>query len=420
MPSSLSDRLKSLGVTVGAGDLTPKPAPSGPARRAPIEQVMEGRIQETPLGEAFVVEQHYELGHAHGGRNLALTAPLNLLAEWAGDGRIAECAAPGFTFLDTETTGLAGGGGTLAFMVGVGRFDETGFHLAQYFLRDPAEEPAMLSALESFLTPCQTLVTFNGKSFDVPLMHGRYITNLAPSPLAGLAQLDLLHLARRLWRLRLPSRALGYLEEHILGETRTADDTPGWLIPELYFDYLRSGDARPLKGVFYHNAMDILSLAALMEHIGHLLADPLNGETHTLDLVSIARLHEDLGYLDLAAQIYERGLAQDDLPPETRRDTARRLARLHRRRGELPNAVSLWWQAAADREVYAHVELAKFYEHQHKDPGEALKWTDAALALIRQPGTPRHERIQWEDDLLYRRARLERRLAPRPAEGEKS
>lgn len=393
---------------MGAGDLAPRP--SGGARRAPIEQVIEGRLQETPFGDAFVVEQRYDLGHSHGGRGLALTAPLNLLAEWAGDGRIAQCAAPGFTFLDTETTGLAGGGGTLAFMVGVGRFDETGFHLAQYFLRDPAEEPAMLSALESFLTHCQTLVTFNGKSFDVPLMHGRYITNLAPSPLTELAHLDLLHLARRLWRLRLPSRALGYLEEHILGERRTADDTPGWLIPELYFDYLRSGDARPLKGVFYHNAMDILSLAALMEHIGHLLADPLNGEAHTLDLVSIARLHEDLGYLDLAAQIYERALAQDDLPAETRRATGQRLAWLHRRRGELPNAVSLWWQAAADREIYAHVELAKYYEHQEKQYPEALKWTDAALALLRQPERPRHERIEWENALLHRKARLEKRL----------
>jgi hypothetical protein len=416
MPSSLSDRLKSLGVTVGAGGVTPLPQPSGPARRAPIEQVMEGRIQETPLGDAFVVEQRFEHGHSHGGRGLGLTAPLDLLAEWARDARIAACAAPGFTFLDTETTGLAGGSGTLAFMVGVGRFDETGFTLAQYFLRDPAEEPAMLSALDSFLTPCQALVTFNGKSFDVPLMHARYITNQAPSPLLDVAQLDLLHLARRLWRLRLPSRALGYLEEHILGETRTADDTPGWLIPELYFDYLRSGDARPLKGVFYHNAMDVLSMAALMEHIGHLLADPFSGETHALDLVGIARLHEDLGHTERAAEIYARALTHDDLPRETRRETAQRLAVLHRRRGALEEALSLWWQAAADREVYAHVELAKFYEHQRRDYGEALKWTDAALALIRQPETPRAERMEWEDALLHRRARLARRLARREDE----
>lgn len=374
---------------------------------------MDGRIQSTPLGDAFVVEQRYELGHAYGGRGLALTAPLDLLAEWAGDGRIAQCAAGGFTFLDTETTGLAGGSGTLAFMVGVGRFDETGFSLAQYFLRDPAEEPAMLSALESFLTPCQTLVTFNGKSFDVPLMQARYVSNQAPSPLLHLAQLDLLHLARKLWRLRLPSRSLGYLEEHILGERRTADDAPGWMIPEMYFDYLRSGDARPLKGVFYHNAMDVLSMAALMEHIGYLLADPLNGETHVLDLVGVGRLHEDLGYADRAAHIYEQALAHNDLPRETRRDTTQRLAVLHRRRGELSNAVSLWWQAAADREVYAHVELAKFYEHQKKEYGEALKWTDAALALLRQPETPRHERVEWEPELLHRKARLQRKLAGR-------
>lgn len=405
MPS-LSERLKALGVQVGESGLT-----GGPRRavRVPVEAVIEGQLRTTPHGESFVTETVYPLDYRHGAHNLTLDASLQLVAAWAGEAQIAECRPEEFAFLDTETTGLAGGSGTYAFMVGVGRFEEDGFRLVQFFLRDPAEEPALLHLLEEFLGSCRTLVTFNGKAFDVPLLQARYITNGSPSPLNDLAQLDLLHLARRLWRERLPSRTLGYLEEHIIGETRSEEDTPGWMIPQLYFDYLREGDARPLKGVFYHNLMDVLTMVTLTNHIGRLLEDPLDGRVdHALDLVAIARLHEDLGYQDQAALIFERGLEQE-LPAEIRRKTVMRLAYLHRRRGELTNAVSLWWQAAAEREVYAHEELAKYFEHQKKDILEALKWTEAALALLAMPETPGYERIRWEDALKHRLNRLERK-----------
>lgn len=402
MPS-LSDRLKALGVQVGKSGLTGEPRRA----RVPVEMVLEGQLRTTPFGESFVTETVYPLDHQHGAHTLALNASLQLVAAWAGDSHIAECQPEEFAFLDTETTGLAGGSGTYAFLVGVGRFEGDNFRLAQFFLRDPVEEPALLHLLEEFLGPCKTLVTFNGKSFDVPLLQARYITNGSPSPLKDLAQLDLLHLARRLWRERLPSRTLGYLEEHIIGETRTEEDTPGWMIPQLYFDYLRDGDARPLKGVFYHNLMDVLTMVALTNHTGHLLEDPLDGRVgHALDLVAIARLHEDLGFQDQAAQIFERGL-EHELPVEVRRKTVMRLAVLHRRRGELTNAVSLWWQAAAEREIYAHEELAKYFEHQKKDFLEALKWTEAALALLAMPETPGYERARWEDALRHRLNRLE-------------
>ena len=238
MPS-LSDRLKSLGVKVG----TEKPK-SKKRAKYPIETVVEGETRNTEFGETYVVETLYPLDHLHGRITLELTGTTELIAVWAGDDRITKCKPENFAFLDTETTGLAGGSGTYAFQVGVGRFEADGFRLAQFFMRDPIEEPAMLSALEEFLAPCETIVTFNGKSFDIPLLNARYITNGNPFPLKDAAHLDLLHLARRLWRERLPSRTLGYLEEHVLGQTRTEEDTPGWMIPELYFEYLRSGDAQ--------------------------------------------------------------------------------------------------------------------------------------------------------------------------------
>jgi uncharacterized protein YprB with RNaseH-like and TPR domain len=404
--TSLSEKLKSLGVRVGARDLPP-PRPRDPY---PIERVVPGRFQETPRGQVFVSEQRYPLEHRHGHTTLQITAPLRVIAEWAREPRLADVDLDTFAFLDTETTGLAGGTGTYAFLVGVGRYYGEKFHLAQFFMRDPIEEPALLAALTEFLQPCQALVTFNGKGFDVPLLNTRYVTNGEQPPLASVAHLDLLPLARRLWRSRLPSRALSYLEEHILGLVRAQEDVPSWVIPSLYFSYLRSSDARSIKGVFYHNAVDVLSLAALLNHVVGLLDDPL-GEAvvHGLDLVAIGKMFEDLGHLEKAAQLYEHGLAHD-LPDEIHWDTVQRLSFAQKRCGNLTTAVTLWRQAAHSGQIYAHVELAKFYEHQQRDYGEAAQWTEAALALVNAPDFPRHECRRWLADLEHRLARLHTKL----------
>ena len=405
MPS-LSDRLKSLGVKVGAAGL-----PRSPKRKYPIESLLDGQLLETQYGETFVVETRYPLDHQQGSGKLTFTTPLDMMAAWAGDERIAATQPSAFAFLDTETTGLATGSGTYAFLVGVARFESDGLRLAQFFLRDPAEEPALLAALEDFLAPAETLVTFNGKAFDVPLLEARYITNGAPSPLGGLAHIDMLHLARRIWKNRLPSRTLLYLEEHILGETRAEDDVPGWMIPSLYLDFIHSGDARPLTAVFYHNAMDILSMIALTNRAAHMLAAPTK-ETidHPQDLAAIGYLYEDLRLFDKAADIMQAALDQE-LPPDIRDRTMRRLSILHRRQGDHDAAISLWWQAAADRSIYAHEELAKHYEHRAHDIPEAVRWTQAALAIINYPESPRYDQILWQADLEHRLSRLERKIA---------
>lgn len=404
---TLTDKLTSLGLKLGARDLPP-PQPRHVAYA--IEQVLPGRFEPTPQGQVFVLEQVYSPDYRHGHTGLSLTASLQTVADWSGDQRIAACGLDSFVFLDTETTGLAGGTGTYAFLIGLGRYEGDHFRLAQFFMRDPLEEPAQLAALTEFLRPCQTLVTFNGKAFDVPLLNTRYIANGERSLLTAAAQLDLLHLARRLWRDRLPSRALGQLEQHILGAARTQEDVPGWLIPGIYFDYLRSGDARPLKGIFYHNAMDVLAMAALLSHVAQLLDDPLNGPVeHGLDWMALGKLFEDLGRLEAAVQLYRRSLEQD-LPEQNYWDTLRRLSRVQRRRGDLAAAVELWQQAAAGRQIDAHVELAKFYEHTARDYDAAMHWTQAALALLDAPNYPRLERRRWRSDLEHRLARLQRKL----------
>lgn len=418
MPS-LSDQLKALGVKIGTREVPP-PAPPVAAAQ-PLERLIPGRILETAGGPAYVVEKIYPLVYrqeapstgllSEAGRpwELHLSAPLDAVAAWAGQPRVAQADLRTFAFLDIETTGLAGGTGTYAFLVGVGRYIGEEYHLAQFFLRDPSEEPAQLLALESFLAPCEVLVTFNGKSFDAPLLNTRYLAQGWRSPVPDLAPLDLLHLARRLWRDRLPSRTLGTLEEQILGARRSGEDIPGWMVPQMYFDYLHTGDATPLLGVFYHNAMDVLSMAALLNHMAHLLDDPLHAQgVHDLDWPALGRLFDDLGRGDTAIELYRLAL-EGDLPPEHRADTQKRLAQLHKRRGELEHAMALWQTAAEARQVYACIELAKTCEHERRDPGEALRWTEQALLCLEV--LPRYERLAWEEDLERRKGRLLRKLA---------
>lgn len=402
MPS-LADTLKALGLKPGA-DLRPD---AGPRRPRPIEAAIPGRVWPTRAGEAYAVEARYPAGHRQGVAALRGDAPMDMLAAWAGDARVRGMPLEAFAFLDTETTGLSGGAGTLVFMVGVGRFEGGGFHLTQFFLRELAEEAAMLTALEQFLAPCQALVTFNGKAFDAPLLNNRYALHGWPSPLNGAVHLDLLPLARRLWRDRLPSRRLGELEAEILRASRTEEETPGYLVPVIYQEYLQTGDPVPLKGVFYHNAMDVLSMAALLAHIAGMLADPLQA-AYELDWLALGRLHEEMGRLDSARQLYTHCLGRP-IESEAWLEAARRLSFLFKREGNWTAAVKLWKAAAGRGKIYAYEELAKFYEHQAGDVQSAREWTEAALAQLEQPGFPLMQRFQWKPAFDRRQARLERK-----------
>ncbi len=349
MPLSISDRLKALGVKVGVQELKPPIRVPQPER---LLQDLGGVLIETPMGEAFVVETRYPLGQLQGQTALQITAPLEELAHWARDERIRLMDPESILFLDTETTGLSGGTGTYAFLIGAGRFCGDAFILRQFFMRDPLEESAQLAALESFAGPCQAIATFNGKAFDLPLLVTRFSTHGLRCPLLDLAHIDLLHLARRLWRDRLPSRTLTNLEAHILGSLRSEQDIPGWLIPEIYFTFLRDGDPDPIKNVLYHNAMDVVSLAALLDHMSWLLTDPIKqGARFGTDLIALAKLFEDLGNLDRATELYIHGLEHEDVQHQ-RIEAAvllqalGRLASIRKRQNDFEAAISLWQQAA--------------------------------------------------------------------------
>jgi uncharacterized protein YprB with RNaseH-like and TPR domain len=402
--TSLADKLKSLGVKTGTSHLSTSKTDSHS-----IDSVVAGTFTPTPRGEVFVAENTYPADHVFGSSPLVSRSPLSVLSQWAKDPGIMDLPLSKFAFLDTETSGLSGGTGTYAFLVGVARFIDGEYILQQFFMRDPAEEPALLEGLADFLAPCKTLVTFNGKSFDAPLLSTRYRLHQIPIPYKSYSHVDLLHLARRLWRDRLESRTLKYLEEHVLGFTRSSEEVPGYEVPWLYFDYLRSGDARPLGGVFYHNAMDVVAMAALLAHMNDMLESPHDGKVeHGLDFVALGKLFEDLGQWEAAGRLFERGL-ELGLDESDFGLAVKRLSILQKRRGDMSKALRLWKNATEQGHLYAFVELAKYYEHKERNVKSALKWTKSALKCLEKVDMPGYMRAHWADELEHRMQRLNRK-----------
>jgi uncharacterized protein YprB with RNaseH-like and TPR domain len=403
---SLSDQLKSLGVELGKK----KTLKSSPKMKYPIDSVVEGTFREVIYGEVFCHEEHYPLEFLHGSKPLWPSQPITTLCQWAQTTPYDIDDLQNFIFLDTETSGLAGGTGTYAFEVGLGRFTADGFTLAQFFMRHPGEEPALLAGLSEFMDGMKAVVTYNGKSFDIPLLNTRYTLMGMTSPFDDVDHFDLLPLARRLWRIRLESRTLGNVEYQILGVSRGEEEVPGYLIPEMYFDYLKTQDARPMAGIFYHNAIDILSLAGLLSHMAFLLHEPFSDKIqHGEDVVALARFFESMDDIKKAQTLYQKAL-EFDLSEDLYWDTLERFSFLLKRKEDWTSAIALWELAAEHHALYAYEELAKYYEHRLKDLSLAYQWTSAAKHVLEKQHLPAYEYRQWQEALNHRLARLSRRL----------
>jgi tetratricopeptide (TPR) repeat protein len=202
---------------------------------------------------------------------------------------------------------------------------------------------------------------------------------------------------------------LGNLEVQILGITRTAEDIPGWMIPEIYFEFLRTGDPLPLKNVVYHNAMDVLSLGSLFVHSSWILADPLDGKIQeSTDLIAMAKLFENIGDLDMAIKLYHRGI-DGQAPEDIIINALSRLASIYKHRGEYEQAEICWQSAASHHDVSAFIELAKYYEHHVQDYDRALHWTSSALRLIQKSHQNSYEQNAWEKELSHRFERISRK-----------
>src|SRR5437667_1171547 len=318
-------------------------------------------------------------------------------------------------FLDTETTGLAGGTGTYAFLVGIAWWDAGGLQVEQFFMRDFNEEHSLLHQLSSHIAERPVLVTFNGKSFDWPLLENRFTMTRSIAVPKLEAHLDLLHPARALWKLRLGSVRLVELERHVLDAPRLGwhreNDVSSALIPQFYFDYLRGGPAEPLAAVVRHNQMDLRGLAALFGKINTLLSEQTSDATEieSLDLFGLSRFLQRRGESDRAHSACAQAL-EIGLPAEFRPQARRDLAQMAKRRGEHTRAAEIWLEIVADGHdgIHACEQLAIYYERHAKDFPRATEFAQLALAKLRR------QRSVSSDPLLAARcARLEQKFLHR-------
>jgi hypothetical protein len=382
----------------------PSPRFSG---RSFIEQWSDGQVVTNEFGEHFQTERFFAGHKPHGTADVGALCelPPNFL-DALSENEIPNTPPERWAFLDTETTGLMGGSGTYAFLTGVGRIVPNGFRIRQFFLREYAEERSALAALAAHLSEFDVLVTYNGKTYDQPLLETRYRLSRHRAPFTRLGHLDLLHGARRLWKLRLENCRLVQLEQQILGFERDGD-VAGEFIPYIYFEYLRSREACGLIPIFHHNAMDILTLACLTAVVPAAFrstdAEALSrvGVRRGEDLTGIARWLLSAGEHAEALALFQRAV-DAGLPDKLLFQVLWQIARLQKKLGNIHGALRGYTELAGCRNAFrvcALEELAKHYEHEERNYVVALEFTRQALS---------HEASAT---LEHRQQRLERRIA---------
>ena len=378
--------------------------------RIPIEAVIAGENYKS----TFVISNKFEADYVHG--NVSLGEALQLSSSYlqlAGkDENLAKIDIEKALFFDTETTGLSGGSGTYIFLAGFGYFADGQFHVKQFFLRHPGEENFMLNAIAELIAEKDSFISFNGKSFDWPLLKGRMVFHRIWRDIADPVHLDLLHAARRVWKHSLPDCSLSSLEKSVLNVRRDGD-VPSWEIPEIYFRYLRGGDPEPLLPVFYHNKIDILSLVSLTARLHQIHRAPIKEAENDRELFSLANYYEKTGHFDSAIDIY-RQLISGEIPASEKQKAQLRLAYCLKRNGQFEQAAAIWQEiiSSGSFSFEAHEELAKYFEHHLKNIQQACQIVTSALSAIeiKEQLHPMYEIYQMKESLQYRLNRLNRKL----------
>ena len=368
---------------------------------ASIRGGLPGQAEATEHGEVHLIDEYLEPRHHHGKAPIgrALEVCTKRLAQLALDPALEAVDFTRALFLDTETTGLAGGTGTVPFLIGIGWFEDQSMRIQQLFLPELGREAPMLHWLRERVAASSCVVSFNGKAFDWPLLRTRFVLNRVPAP-ALPPHLDLLHCARRILKQRLKSVRLVELERRVLGMHRE-DDVSGALIPQLYFDYLDGGEIAPLAKVIEHNANDLIALAALVAQlVSHF--DQVHGGDDPRDHLAYAKLAERTGDA-VRARSFAEAAARGGGESRCTVQACLLNARVARREGDVDaeeRALLDALEAANDDELDAAVRLAlaKLYEHRRKDLRRALEHAPGAARAEGQEATQR------------RVARLERRL----------
>lgn len=278
-------------------------------------------------------------------------------------------------FLDTETTGLSGGAGTVAFEIGIGFIDSRGMVIRQYVMRDYSEEGPMLEEIAGLFRQFDTIVSFNGKTFDLPLLESRMVMNRIRLAVTQMPHLDLLHAARRVYKLRLKRCNLAALEEAVLGQQRS-DDLPGSQVPQRYFDYIRTREFALLEDVLRHNLDDVKSLAALTGHLCAVFRHP-EELRHPQDVLGVGKTLMRGGKVNKARTCFKI-LGHSTLSAQAHMH----LAVSYKKEKDWSEAIQTCQTmiSMGDGGTWPYIELAKYYEHVARDIPRALHYAKGALA----------------------------------------
>jgi uncharacterized protein len=390
-----------------------------------IAGVLGGRVVTNAFGRALVIDRRYESDRLHGRTHVGAI-------EFRDDERLRlldpslprpDGIGSRMLFVDLETTGLSGGAGTMAFLVGCGWFDLGAFQVRQFLLTSYAAERALLSAVAECLIDTSLLVTYNGKTFDVPVMETRWLFHRMPLPLESVRHFDMLHPARRLWRRRegeVDEEAccrLSTLERVLCGVDRVGD-VPGMEIPARYFRFLRTGDAMPLEPVLEHNRIDLVSLAAVTAEAVRLVEQGGEGCRDAWEALSLGKVLERGGAREQAITCFRLAAGEARAHVDVRAEALYRLGLRLRRDRSFEEAAEVW-RSVLEMEAptrgrpspllpelrrFAGRQLAIHHEHRERDYEGARELT---LQLLEES-----EACQPHAEANRRRlARLDRKIA---------
>ena len=391
-----------------------------------VDQCVPGEVVGEEGNAFYLVRHDFPLDTRQGGLELGAvfeSSPEHIALS-ACDAQLEAFDPATALFVDAETSGLAGGAGTIAFLMGVGYFTEGVFRLEQCFMRDFDDEEPMLHYLDGLFARGETVVSFNGKSFDMPLLRARFVSNRLPFRLDAANHYDLVHACRRIWKLRLKDCSLGNIERQVLG-IRRHGDVPSAQIPEIWFSYLRTRDARLLPRVFYHHQMDILSLVTLTARVAQCLSHPVGDALeYAEDRLSLVRLHYRQKRFAEAAAHADR-LLELETDPDLRRYAFELLARACKRLEDWDRMADVWGLMLREfpSELLPRLELAKHHEHRSKNLAEAIRLCEEAMEMLDTPSVV-SPLSDFDDlqarDFLYRLDRLRGKQAKRASKGPRS
>ncbi len=374
-------------------------------------EIPSAAVSQHSVGSFSLFKEAYASDYVQGRIRIAayLEKQVEFLALVSNSVEIAELDLSKALFIDTETTGLSGGAGTCAFLIGVGYFEGQSFQLHQYFMNDFNEEAELFAELNRMVADFELIVSYNGKSYDIPLLNSRNTYLREKSPYSHLQHFDLLHAVRRLWGKRLTDCSLQTAEGAVLGVERSGD-IPGYLIPHRYFQYLRDRQFEPMRPILYHNRQDILSMVALCVVILELFERQAGGNLASADIVPVAKILERAGRYADANRLYHGHLEQNS----HQKEMLFRMAFNHKKLENWRAAAQAWHDSLKTGRYHPlpYIELAKHYEHRVKDLARAQDLVVTALSEIETldalGGLER-----WQDykaDLIYRLERLQKKL----------